>query len=77
MPEKSKSIVGGDVQGARRRAVAKARARGRLAVTDRIPMPRDEGTPWGEGAKWPQCLRSSRGRYTPPSILTGSRMNGG
>jgi hypothetical protein len=58
-----------------RRAVAKARLR--LRIMDRIPMPRDKGTPWSEGANWPQALRPSQGRYTPPAILSGSRMNGG
>lgn len=72
--------MGGDdaaTRESRRRARAKARARGRLAVMDRIPMPRDRGTPWGEGSPWAQCLRGSQGRYTPPTILGGSRMNGG
>lgn len=62
---------------ARRRALASARARLKLKVMDRIPIPRDKGTPWAEGANWPQALRSSQGRYTPPNIIMGSRMNGG
>lgn len=61
----------------RRRALLRARARGKLLVLGRIPVPRSEGTPWSNGPDWNQPMRLAQGRISSLSILTGSRINGG